>query len=381
VVPTIDAASRSEIQFDYLEQPDGSFAEPKIFRLDPSAAFVSDGPLDFTIVAVERRNARGDLLTDRGFIPMDPRPGKAVIGEALNIIHHGGGEPLEVSLRDNLMLRVMESFIQYQGRTGRGSGGAPVLNDQWELVGIHHAAQLVSPGSVKVRGADVSFVGEAIRVSSVVSRLLSLGATDVLREVLSPEQLSSVPSPGEVGPQLEESRVSGNPLATPPVRSTADVLVLDPREPRARDAVFLSYARADQKENSWKDRLEVQLRAIARFRDFRVWDDGRIAAGADWQDEIRNALNSCRVAVLLIGPNFLTSEFIQTEELPVLLRDADAEGVRVFPLITDFCPYRYSPLNRFQSVNDPKEPLESLPRSEQNKILVELAEKVAAIFE
>lgn len=158
--------------------------------------------------------------------------------------------------------------------------------------------------------------------------------------------------------------------------------VLDPVDiSPPRGTVFLSYARGDQKENNWKDRLDIQLRAIARFRDLQVWHDGLIAAGADWRQEIRNALKSSRVAILLIGPHFLTSEFIAKQELPVLLGDANSVGVRILPVITDFCPYSLSPLGRFQSVNDPKQPLESLSRSDQNRILADVAERVAALFE
>ena len=371
VIPDFDTALRSEIQFDYLQRPDGSFAEPKIFRLDPSTAFVSDTNLDFTIVAVDRRNASGEELKSRGFISMDPRLGNALVGEPVNIVQHSAGEPLQVSLRGNVIVKITEDYLRYVGQTRPGSAGSPVLNDFCELVGIHHAT----------RSSWSGLVCEAIKMPSVLNRLLNLGAADVLREVLPAGQLRWLQSTAETEPQAEGPIVDSSLRTTSQLGSDGDVLALDLNERRSRDAVFLSYARADQEENNWKERLAVQLQAIARFRDFRVWDDGRIAAGADWKQEIRNALDSSRVAVLLIGPNFLTSDFIQEQELPVLLRDANAAGVRILPLITDFCPYRHSPLGRFQSVNDPKQPLESLSRSEQNKILADVAERVAAFFE
>jgi hypothetical protein len=84
--------------------------------------------------------------------------------------------------------------------------------------------------------------------------------------------------------------------------------------------------------------------------------------------------------VLLIGPSFLTSDFIQTQELPALLRAHAEEGVTVLPLITDYCPYKLSPLARFRSISDPDSPLESLERPAQNRIMLSVAERVAAVF-
>jgi hypothetical protein len=141
--------------------------------------------------------------------------------------------------------------------------------------------------------------------------------------------------------------------------------------------VFVSYARADQTLSNWLERLNLYLAQARRAGDVDVWHDGRIEAGADWRAEIRQALAEARVAILLVGPGFLASRFVQEEELPLLLAGARTRDVRVFPLVTGWCGYGSSVLQSFQAFNDPGQPLESLPLPDQNRILNDLAVAVS----
>ena len=128
-----------------------------------------------------------------------------------------------------------------------------------------------------------------------------------------------------------------------------------------QNLVFISYSHADAK---WLTRLRVHLKPLERHGVIVSWDDTKIKPGTEWREEIRNALERARVAVLLVSADFLASDFIATNELPPLLQAAEAHGTLMLPLILDHCRFEKTEgLSRFQAVNDPSKPLATLDRS------------------
>jgi tetratricopeptide (TPR) repeat protein len=98
----------------------------------------------------------------------------------------------------------------------------------------------------------------------------------------------------------------------------------------AKPTVFVSYSHNDA---VWKDRLVKHLKVLEGEGHLEVWDDSRIGAGRDWYPEIDRALKSAAVAILLITPDFLISDFISAEEIPRLLERRRDDHLPVFPVI------------------------------------------------
>src|SRR5215470_11517479 len=111
---------------------------------------------------------------------------------------------------------------------------------------------------------------------------------------------------------------------------------MSPQRRRRRGAsvttptVFISYSHRDE---MWKDRLLTQLRVFQQHSILELWHDRRIGAGADWYQEICQALEAAHVAVLLISANFLTSPFILREEVARLLMRAQQDGLPIVPIL------------------------------------------------
>jgi endonuclease G len=51
------------------------------------------------------------------------------------IIQHPSGSPLQVAMRDNSL--VYDKSIEYLTNTDYGSSGAPVFNDNWNVITLH----------------------------------------------------------------------------------------------------------------------------------------------------------------------------------------------------------------------------------------------------
>ena len=93
--------------------------------------------------------------------------------------------------------------------------------------------------------------------------------------------------------------------------------------------VFISYSHRDE---AWKDRLVIHLRALQLDDQLVEWDDRRIQAGDDWFKEIQDAMERASIVVLLVSTDFLASEFIRHEEVPPLLERRKKSGLRVIPV-------------------------------------------------
>jgi hypothetical protein len=104
----------------------------------------------------------------------------------------------------------------------------------------------------------------------------------------------------------------------------------------AREKVFLSYSHRDRE---WLERLLEHLAVLERWGLIHSWSDNRIAAGADWQGEIEEALGQSKVAVLLITPAFLASQYIWEKEWP-RIQAHKAQGMEILPLVVRACAWR-----------------------------------------
>ena len=146
-------------------------------------------------------------------------------------------------------------------------------------------------------------------------------------------------------------------------------------EKAERDLVFISYS---HKDIAWLERLQTMLKPLVRNKSLSAWDDKQIRSGQKWRDEIESALGRAKVAVLLVSPNFLESDFIAERELPPLLKAAEGAGTKIVWVPVRACLWQETPIEAYQAAHDPAKPLASLSEADQDSALVTICKAIKA---
>lgn len=159
-------------------------------------------------------------------------------------------------------------------------------------------------------------------------------------------------------------------------------------------SLFVCYAHADNTNTDprlrWLDRLLEFLRPLTRYGELATWSDKQIRPGESWHALIQTQLDTAKVAVLLVSPAFLASDYIARSEVPVLLKQAKDRGLKILPVIISPCLYEETRfkypdwktgphellLGSLQSINPPSRTLVEMTEGEQSRVLLAVARQL-----
>lgn len=167
VLPTADIAGRSVVNFNYQQDVRGQMLEHFTYTLE-AGRFASSCERDVTVVGVKQAANNPDLQS-WGRLEINETKEPAV-GNHVSIIQHPNGGPKQIACTANQVVNIYEHRLQYLTDTLPGSSGAPVFDDDWTVIAVHHAGGNLKSNS---RG-ETRYVNEGILTTSIREYLSGL---------------------------------------------------------------------------------------------------------------------------------------------------------------------------------------------------------------
>ena len=172
---------------------------------------------------------------------------------------------------------------------------------------------------------------------------------------------------------------SSTRAAPPPARSPAS---------KERRCVVISYSHKDEK---YLKHLLTHLKGILHIkhpdnnkepllREEDIWWDGRIKSGEKWDDVIRKALESARIAIILISANYFSSDYIRETEKPILLEAVSAGTVTPLCVILGPSVFEHTELSTYQVINKNMKHLMPMRTHEQEIVWNTLVNRICEIL-
>src|SRR6266699_1235636 len=111
--------------------------------------------------------------------------------------------------------------------------------------------------------------------------------------------------------------------------------------------IFFCYAHEDE---PLLNKLKTHLRPLQRAGLIDVWHDCDISAGTDWEQQIKEQLNTAHIILLLVSPDFMDSDYCYGIEMKrAIERDKRGEA-RVIPIVLRPVDFEVTPFRKLQAL-------------------------------
>jgi hypothetical protein len=111
--------------------------------------------------------------------------------------------------------------------------------------------------------------------------------------------------------------------------------------------IFICYSHADE---AVKNELIDHLSPLKRGGLVSHWHDRQITPGDDWDNKIKQQLNSADIIIPLVSSSFLASEYCIETELNIALRRHDNGEAKLIPVIVRPCDWQTMSFSKIQAL-------------------------------
>jgi len=145
------------VQFEACVNPERKFKIDRILKSSPREL------LDFSVLTLSEHVDFSDPYPVADNLPL------LEDNQRIYIIGHPRGGQLSFSLYDNMIIDYETPKIHYRSPTLGGSSGSPVFNQEWGLIGLHHAG---GTGVGKLNGKPGTYsANEGVWIKSIISAI------------------------------------------------------------------------------------------------------------------------------------------------------------------------------------------------------------------
>lgn len=143
-----------------------------------------------------------------------------------------------------------------------------------------------------------------------------------------------------------------------PVNVKHDIRDNEPEFPQRIDKIslFISYSHCDKE---LLNDLIAHISLLKRQNIINDWCDQEIMPGDEWEDKIKQYLNSSQIILLLISADFLASDYCYSKEMTRALERHEAGEARVIPIIIRSCDWQSAPFGKLQALPRDAKPVTS----------------------
>jgi chaperonin GroEL len=142
--------------------------------------------------------------------------------------------------------------------------------------------------------------------------------------------------------------------------------------------VFYSYAHKDE---ILREELEKQLSLLQWQGIITGWHDRRIGAGQEWADEIDTHLNTARIILLLISPDFMASKYCYGIEVKRAMERHEQGEALVIPVILRPVYWKSAPFGKLQALPTDAIPVTSSKWHDLDEAFFNVAEGIRKTVE
>ena len=139
--------------------------------------------------------------------------------------------------------------------------------------------------------------------------------------------------------------------------------------------IFFCYAHEDEQ---LLNKLKNHLFPLKRTGLIEIWHDRDISAGTDWEQQIKSHLNEAQIILLLVSPDFMSSDYCYGIEMQRALERHDLGEARVIPVILRHV-YWQGVLGKLQALPTDARPVKSWP--DLDEALYNVTEGIRKVIE